>query len=328
MNSIRWGILGTGKIAAGFARGLEVLPDAELTAVGSRTQATAEAFGEQFNIPQRYGSYAELVNDPQVDVVYVASPHSHHFEHTLLALQAGKPVLCEKAFTLTATQAALLAAEARARKLFLMEAMWTRYLPHIVELRRLLAEGAIGEPRMLNAGFCFNAPYDPLHRLFNPELGGGALLDVGIYPVALSWMIFGAPETIHSSAYLGETGVDEQAAIIFRYDQGRMALLSAGTRTVLPADPVIGGSAGMIRLHHPWWMPSALTLIRPGEPDRTWGPNHVGNGYNYQAAEVQRCLRAGLLESPLMPLDETVAIMRCLDTLRANWGVRYAADAE
>jgi predicted dehydrogenase len=327
MHKIRWGILSTGNIAGLFAEGLAYVEDAELVAVGSRNAESAERFGAQYNIPHRHGSYEALAADPDVDVIYVASPHTGHLEHSLICLRGGKAVLCEKPFTMNAREAEQLVHEARSRGLFLMEAMWTRFLPHMVEVRRLIAEGAIGEPRMLHANFGFRREFDPAHRLFNPELGGGALLDLGIYPVSLAWMLFGAPEQVVSAADLGSTGVDEQSAYILRFPQGQLAVLSTATRTAIPIDPVISGTEGQIVLRRPWNAPSTIMLLRPGQPEYTFGPAHVGNGYNYQVHEVHRCLRAGLIESAIMPLDETVAIMRTLDQLRAPWGLRYAADA-
>lgn len=327
MQKIRWGILSTGHIAGVFAEGLASVDDAELVAVGSRNAESAERFGAKYNIPHRHGSYEALAADPDVDVIYVASPHTGHLEHSLICLRGGKAVLCEKPFTMNAREAEELVAEARSRGLFLMEAMWTRFLPHMVEVRRLLAEGAIGEPRMLHADFGFRRDLDPAHRLFARELGGGALLDLGIYPVSLAWMIFGAPEQVVSAAHLGSTGVDEQSAYILRFPKGQLAVLSTATRTAIPIDPVISGTEGQIVLHRPWNAPSSITLLRDGQPASTFGPAHVGNGYNYQVHEVHRCLREGRTESAIMPLDETVAIMRTLDQLRAPWGLRYAADA-
>jgi predicted dehydrogenase len=326
MKSIRWGILGTGEIARSFAEGLAVVDDAELVAIGSRSSASAEQFGERYNIPHRHDTYAALAANPDVDVVYVASPHSEHLAHSLLMLAGGKAVLCEKPFTINAAEAEQLVAAAQARGLFLMEAMWTRFLPHIVEVRRLLAEGAIGEVRMVQASFGIQRDLDPQHRLFNRELGGGALLDLGIYPVSLAAMIFGTPSHIQSVATIGSTGVDEQSAYLLSYPGGQIALLASAMRTLLNSNAVISGSTGRIILQAQWHAPSSITLQRNGAPDHTFGPTHTGNGYNYQIQEVHRCLRNGLRESPIMPLAETIAIMRTLDAIRAPWGLRYAAD--
>ncbi|MBK9709935.1 MAG: Gfo/Idh/MocA family oxidoreductase [Kouleothrix sp.] len=326
MSKIRWGILGTGRIAGVFAEGLAGLDDAELVAVGSRSAESAAAFGERYAVPRRHASYAALAHDPGVDVVYVATPHTLHRENTLLCLGSGKPVLCEKPFAINAAEAASMIAAARERGLFLMEAIWTRFLPHIVRLRELLAAGALGELRMLRADFSFRTEVDPRSRLFDPALGGGALLDVGIYPVSLASMLFGRPERIASMADLGTTGVDEQAALIFGYSNGRMAVLTTATRTEAPHEALLLGTEGMIRLHHAWWRPTTMTLSADGRPDEQIDVPASGNGYGYESAEVMRCLRAGLRESDTIPLDETLAIMRTLDEVRAQWGLRYPSE--
>ncbi len=219
---VGWGILGTGKIAVKFADDLGHVPGAALTAVGSRRGETAEAFGLRFRIPHRHASYEALVNDPDVDVVYVSTPHSLHAENARLALEAGKAVLCEKAFTLNARQAADLIALARQRRLFLMEAMWMRFLPGIVQARQIVAEKTLGDLRLLTADFGLQFAFDPAGRLYAPELGGGALLDLGVYPVSLSSMVFGRPASIVSLATMGRTGVDDQSGIVFRYLRARL----------------------------------------------------------------------------------------------------------
>jgi predicted dehydrogenase len=327
MSKTRWGILGTGNIAGKFAQGLAVLDDADLVAVGSRSDATARVFGERYGAARRHGSYQALVDDPEVEVVYVATPHPLHMQNTLQCLRAGKHVLCEKPFAINAAEAETMIATARERGLFLMEAMWTRFLPHMVRLRELLAAGAIGEPRMLKADFSFRADLDPHSRLFDPALGGGALLDVGIYPVSLASMIFGAPSSVASMAHLGATGVDEQAALILGHSAGRLAVLTCATRTNSPHEVLLLGTAGRITIDEPWWRPTAMTLVVDGRPQEQFDLEAVGNGYNYEAAEVMRCLRAGRRESDILPLDETLSIMRTLDTARAQWGLKYPGEA-
>lgn len=326
-HKIRWGILSTGFIAKTFAEGLAVLPDAELIAVGSRTQASADSFGKLFDIPRRYASYEALAQDPDVDVIYVATPHPFHKENSLLCLEAGKAVLCEKPFAINAEEAEAVIKVAQAKQLFIMEAMWTRFIPLMVKLRQLLAEGAIGEVRMLTADFGFRIPFNAQSRLLNPELGGGALLDVGIYPVSLAFMLFGgAPAEITSMAHLGQTGVDEQAAITFRYPEGQLALLHTAVRTETPQEAIIMGTEGRIKIHAPWWRPSRLTLSLPRQPDEVIDIPYHGNGYNYEAAEVMRCLRAGKLQSDTMPHEETLTIMQTLDKIRAQWGLSYPSE--
>lgn len=323
---LRWGIVGTGNIAQQFARGLALLPDAQLVAVGSRSQAAADAFAQSFGGPRAYPSYEALAQDPEVQAVYVATPHPLHHANTLMCLRAGKHVLCEKPFTLNAGQLAELIAEARARRLFLMEAMWTRFLPALVQVRLLLEAGAIGEARAVTADFGFRAPFDPSSRLFDPALGGGALLDVGIYPISFASMVLGAPQQISALAHLGETGVDEQAAVTLGHSGGRLALLFAATRTESQREAFVLGTGGQIKVHSPWYVPSRVTLSRPDRGDEEFELPISGNGYQYEAAEVARCLREGRLESPVMPLDESLTIMQTLDAIRAQWGLRYPGE--
>lgn len=323
---LRWGILGTGSIATKFATGVAALPDAELAAVGSRSQAGADAFADRFAIPRRHASYADLAHDPAVDAIYIATPHPMHHANMLLCLDAGKAVLCEKPFAINAAQAREAIALARARKLFLMEAMWTRYLPLMVELRKMLADGAIGQVRMITADFGYRTGFDPSRRHFDPALGGGALLDVGVYPISLASMILGAPTTITGQAELGQTGVDEQSAYVLGYANGALAVLHSAIRTRTPQEAWIMGTEGFIRIHSPWWVPTAMTLDKPGQPPQRMEIPFAGNGYNYEAAEVHACLRAGKLESAVMPLAETVGILETMDALRAQWGMRYPGE--
>jgi predicted dehydrogenase len=207
-----------------------------------------------------------------------------------------------------------------------MEAMWTRFLPHMVAMRQAIESGAIGEIRLLKADFCFRTSVNPASRLFDPALGGGALLDVGVYNISLASWLLGTPEHIVSLAQLGMTGVDEQAAMIFGYDKGQMALLATAIRTSTPSEALIAGTDGSIRVHAPYWGPSSFTISRPGQADEHIAPACVGNGYNYEAAEIGSCLRAGRIESTVMPLDESLAIMRTMDKLRAEWGLRYPGE--
>ena len=325
---IRWGILGTGSIAHKFAKGLSVLQDAQLTAVGSRSQQKAEAFGDEYDVLDRHASYAALVDDAKVDVIYIATPHSLHCENTLLCLKAGKAVLCEKPFAINVAQATTMVDKAKASRLFLMEAMWTRYFPLMVELRRMLSAGFIGELRMVAADFGFRAGLNPQARLFNPALGGGALLDVGIYTVSLDSMILGTPTQITACAHLGETGVDEQAGIILGHRNGQLSVLYTAIRTHTPQEATIMGTEGSIRIHSPWWVPQKMTLNLAGKSPEVLEFPIVGNGYNYQAAEVMRCLREAKLESDVMPLTETISVMQTLDKIRSQWGLKYPMESE
>ena len=323
---INWGILGTGGIARNFAEGLYSARGARLLAVGSRAESTAEAFGAQFDVPHRYGSYEELVQDPDLDVIYVSSPHAFHYDHSLLALQAGKAVLCEKPFTINATEAEKLMQAARERGLFLMEAMWTRFFPLIVELRQLLADQVIGEASTLLADFGIRRSIEESERLFRLELGGGALLDLGVYLVSMASMLFGEPSRISSMAELGETGVDERVSFVLGFSSGAQACLYTSICTETPKGAAILGDQGRIHIHPHFHRPYRMTLSIYGEGDRLIERPIAGNGMHYEAEEVMRCLRTGLTESPGMPLEESLSIMRTLDAIRKPWNLRYPAD--
>jgi len=323
---IRWGILGAGNIAKKFAEGLTSAPDAKLVAVASRTQEKAESFGDTFHIPRRHGGYDALAADPEVDAVYVATPHPMHKSATILSLRGGKAVLCEKPFALNATEAREMIAEARSQKLFLMEAMWSRCFPAMAEIRKLLADGAIGEPRMLQADFGFRAGFDPKSRLFDPALGGGALLDVGVYTISFSSMVFGTPSQVAGLATIGKSGVDEQSAMTLLHPNGALSVLSCSVSCNTPHQARIWGTEGSIQIHSPFWVPKAFTLRRSGKPDSTHEFPSENNGYQFEAIEVGNCLRDGRLESDILPLDESVTVMETMDELRAQWGLRYPSE--
>ncbi len=316
--------MGAGHIAGKFAQGLTWLEGAELVAIGSRAQGTADAFGDRFGVPHRHASYEALAADPDVDVVYVATPHPMHRANSLLCLEAGKAVLCEKPFAVNAGEAAEVVACGRERGLFLMEAMWSRFLPAYVELRRILAEGLIGEVRMVKADFGYRSWWYPEGRLLNPALAGGALLDVGCYTVSLASMVFGGPpDRVTGLAHIGETGVDEQAGVVLGYGGGALAVLTCAVRTATPFDAHVAGTEGFVRIHHPCWVPTRMALVPASGEEQPLEVSYEGNGFNYEAAEVMACLRAGRTESDVMPLDESVAIMETLDRIRAQWGLKY-----
>jgi predicted dehydrogenase len=312
---LRWGILSTGWMAATFTEDLLRMPDHEVVAVGSRTPDAAHRFAAKYGIPRAHGSYAELAEDAGVDVVYVATPHSGHHDATLRCLRAGRSVLCEKAFTVTAAEAEELVAVAREERRFLMEAMWTRFSPGIVKVRELVADGVIGDVRAVLADFGINVPYDPEHRLYDPALGGGALLDLGIYPISLAWMLLGEPSQVRALASRAATGVDANTGVLFGYDGGQLAVLHSTVESASPVTATILGTAGRIEIHSLFFRPTSITVTPLDGEAETHTVELDGHGYTYQAAEVARCLRAGELESPLMPLDESVAIMRTMDTI-------------
>jgi len=320
--TIHWGILGPGSIANRFAQSLPSVPGAKLHAVGSRSQQKADEFADKYNAPKRYGSYESLAEDPDVQVIYIATPHPQHKEAMLLCLNHGKAVLCEKPFTVNAREAAEVIDLARAKDLFAMEGMWSRFFPAMARVRELIAAGAIGEVRMLQADFGFRADVNPEGRLFNPALAGGGLLDVGVYPISLASMIFGTPTGVSGQAQIGETGVDEMAAITLKYGNGQLASIVTGVRINTPSEATILGTDGSIRLHSPWWNPVQLTVKAHGKTEELSVP-YEGGGFNYEAQEVQNCLRAGKTESQVMPLDETLSVMQTMDTLRSQWGLKY-----
>ncbi|MGB1251097.1 MAG: Gfo/Idh/MocA family protein [Candidatus Promineifilaceae bacterium] len=320
--TIKWGILGPGSIAHKFAIGLQLVPNAELVAVGSRSLERAQAFAAKFDALSAYGSYADLIADPDVDAIYVGTPHSFHKTHSILCMDAGKHVLCEKPFAINANEARAMAAAAQRNGVVLMEAMWSRFLPTLVKVRELLAAGVIGEVRMISADFGFRTRVNPEGRLFDPSLGGGALLDVGIYPLSLAYMIFGKPTRIASMADIGSTGIDEQSAFILGYEGGQMAICSTAVRTNTPHEATIMGSEGMIKLHAPWWVSATLSVNRGGDEEIHTLP-FLGNGYTHEAIEVGNLIRSGKLESDVIPLAESIQIMETMDALRAEWGIKY-----
>ena len=323
---VNWGILGTGRIATKFVKGLGDAKGAHVPAVGSRAKDTAQDFGERFNIPHRYAGYEDLVNDPEIDIVYISSPHTLHYEHALLALKAGKAVLCEKPFTLNAPQALELVQESRQCNQFLMEGMWTRFFPIMDTLRELLADQVIGDVHSLIADSGIRRSIDSKERLFRLDLGGGALLDLGVYPIALASMIFGSHDRMTAMAHFGDYGVDERLGIVLGYPSGAIASLYTAIKTESPKEAVIMGAKGMIRIHSNFITPTRLTVTIYGESERRMEEEVVGNGMHHEADEVMRCLRAGKIESPLMPLDESVRIMETLDAIRAHLDFTYPTE--
>jgi predicted dehydrogenase len=317
---IRWGILGTGGIARVFTEDLLRLPGHEVVAVGSRATGTAEAFAARHGIGRAHGSYEDLAADGEVDVVYVATPHPGHHPAALRCLEGGRAVLVEKPFTTTAADAEHLIAVARDRGLFAMEGMWTRFNPVISRLRALVADGAIGEIQSVYADFSFAFAFDPAHRLWAPELAGGALLDVGVYPVSFAWMLLGAPDTVQATSAPAPTGVDANTGILLGYASGAVALLHCGLMADSPQTATVTGTKGRIEVAAPFFRPEAMTVHRAGAEPETFTTEIDGHGYTYQAAEVARCLRAGALESPLMPLGETRDILGTLETIAALLG--------
>lgn len=323
---MKWGILAAGSIAGQFVADLAFANHAEALAVGSRSLEKARAFADKFGIARAYGSYEELLADPDIDVVYVATPHPYHKENVLSVLRAGKPVLCEKPFTINASELEEMIGYARANKLFLMEAMWTRFLPPIRKVREWLEEGRIGEVRLVKADFGFRAGWEPEGRLLNLSLGGGALLDAGIYPISFASMVLGAnPKQVQSTAHLGETGVDEHFSVLLTYENGVTASLNGAVRLGLNNDACIYGTSG--KIHIPGFLSAkTATLYVDGEEAETFTDDREAKGYVFEAEAVGEALCAGLTECKEIPLDESLAIMRILDQLRGQWGLRYPSE--
>ena len=326
MKTIRWGILACGRIAKKFAADLQFVEGAELVAVASRSLERAEAFAKEFPAKHVLGSYEALVALEDVDVIYVASPHSHHYEHTLLCLKHGKAVLCEKAFAINSKQAEEMVALARTQKVFLMEAMWTRFLPHYLKVKEMLDEGKIGEIKGVLAHFGFR-PLPPMpQRIYDPTLGGGALLDIGIYPVFLAQSLMGVPDEIMAHMIPASTGVDEQCSILFKYKNGQSANLYATFTTSLETDADIFGTGGRIRLTNSFYKPSSKIQYYTGLVDTlTSIPTETdpGFGYQHEARHVGECLRQGLTESPVWGLEDTLGLMKTLDRIRVAMGLVY-----
>jgi predicted dehydrogenase len=328
VDRIRWGIAGTGGIAAAFARDLALLPDAEIVAVGSRSQGAADAFADTFGIPHRHVGYEALAADPDVDAVYVAVPHTGHCEATLAAIAEGKAVLCEKPFSLNAAEAEQMVAAARAAGTFLMEAMWVRFLPHFALVRKLIADGRIGQVRAVVADRGDILSADESHRVLNLDLGGGTLLDLGIYPVSFASMVTGGhlPDRVEAVAAFAATGADAQTSMVLGYPGGAHAVITTTLSSRSPNAVSVTGTEGRIVLPRAWGRtsPVELTLL-DGTVESTELP-HQGHGLRHQAGELGRCLRAGLTESPVIPLDETLSVMRTLDLVRERIGLRYPGE--
>jgi predicted dehydrogenase len=321
---IRWGIVGPGRIAQNVIGDFDVVDGARAVAVASRSIDRARAFAGKHGIERAHGSYAEILAAPDVDVLYVATPHPQHAAFALAALRAGKALLVEKSFTATAAGAAEVVDLARETGVFVMEAMWTRFQPAIVALRELVADGAIGEVRSVQADLGVSAPYDPIDRKFALELGGGALLDVGVYVVSFAQMLLGTPERVVATGSLFPSGVDAEAALLLDYGDGRSATLTTSLQYALPGQARVFGTAGWIdvlpRFHHP----QTIVLHRAGAEPETITRPALGGGYSHELIEVTSCVRAGRSESAVMPLADTLAVQRVLQEAADQLGVPHA----
>jgi predicted dehydrogenase len=326
MTGLRWGILATGGIAASFAADLRT-EGLDLVAVGSRSQESADAFAARFDIPRAHGSYEALAADPDVDIIYVATPHPMHHADARLALEHGKHALVEKAFTVNRAEADDLQSLAAEKGLLIMEAMWTRYLPHMIRIRELIAEGALGEIRAVTADHTQLITSDPSHRLNALELGGGALLDLGIYPISFIWDILGEPETIKAVARLGETGADAEVATVMTHAGGAVSTSLSSARGSGPNAASIIGTEARIDIDRVWYTPTSFRVVGPdGTIRESYTSEVTGRGMQYQALAAERLVASDTIEGDVLPIAESAAIMGTLDEIRAQIGVRYPSE--
>ncbi len=326
---IRWGILSTGHISNKFAEALKILPEAELRAVASRSMGKAEEFADKHHVSKAYASYQELANDPEVDVVYIGTPHAFHLENAVMCMRKGKSVLCEKALTINAAEAREMVRIAREENVFLMEAMIPRHIPLLKRVVQWVKEGRIGEVRMVKATRCARGEFAPGARHLEPELGGGSLLDVGVYVISFASQIFGKPpvEAV-GLAHIGEIGSDEQGAAVLKYDKGEIADLSFALRTEAVNEAYIHGTEGYIKIPDLFAVPTKACLFKNKKEMEVLEEPIIGNALYYEAEEVIRCMKKGLKESPFMPMDESIEIMEVMDRIRKPWGLVYPNDVK
>jgi predicted dehydrogenase len=324
--SLRWGILSTGGIAQQFTTDL-LANGFTITAVGSRSQASADAFASRNGIATAHPSYESLAANPNVDIIYIGTPHPYHLPNALLVLGAGKHALIEKPFTLSAAEARQVVELAEQKKLVVLEAMWTRWLPHMIRLREIIAEGTIGDVRTVIADHNQKLSTDPHHRMNAPELGGGALLDLGIYPVSLAWDVLGKPQTIKAISSPTATGVDRQTAILFEYPDGQQALLHCALDTAGPNAASVIGTAGWVEIDRVFYTPTSFTVFNSnGNVVERFEQVVKNRGMQYQAWEAERLVATGQLSGEILPTSETVAIMESLDEIRAQIGLVYPGE--
>lgn len=322
-NPLRWGIIGPGRIARKFADALTVVDDGFLYAVASRELERAKAFTNEFGASISYGSYEQIVEDPNVDVIYVATPHRYHYEHCLLALGAGKPVLCEKPLTVNATEAEELIKISRKKDVFLMEALWSRYLPVQQGVRRWLDEDRIGEVRFISSKFGIVANRDPQGRMFNAHLAGGALLDLGVYNLAISqWVLRKNPDSFWAQSVIGETNVDEVTGVSLRYDGGEISQFTCSITSETAHDMFIYGTRGHIRIYPKFWNTTQASLLVDGDETAVRDPFRK-NGFEYQIEEAISCVREGLIESVHMSHADSLANMQLMDEIRQEINLKY-----
>lgn len=319
-----WAILGCGKIARKFANDLKVLPNVRLYAAASRSLENAQNFAAELGFEKAYGSYEEMVDDPGVDVVYIASPHSHHFEHALLCLNHRKAVLCEKAFAINSREVALMTEASKKNNTFLMEAFWTMFQPSFLKVMEIIRSGELGALKMIHSDFAFNAEYNPEKRLYNVELGGGSLLDIGIYPIFMTLMAFGKPSEIKTLPVFCPTGAEESIVMAFKYPGGEIASLVSSFASYSSTQTEFSFENGFVRLNRRFYTPTTLTYWKNWEDEKIIEfEKGAGFGYELEAAHVMDCLDAGKTESDLMPLRFSADLMEIMDWVRKDAGIVF-----
>ena len=323
MKKINWGIIGLGKIAHKFAQDIPKGKNMRLHAVASRSMEKAQDFANQYGASHYFDSYEALISCPDLDVVYIATPHVLHRDNSLLCLEAGIPVLCEKPFAMNRLEVLDMVTKAREKKTFLMEALWTRFMPTTRKILELIEQGEIGNILSVKADFGFKPSFDPEGRLFNRDLGGGSLLDIGIYPVFLALLIMGRPKDILAMANMGETEIDVDCGMLFQYADGRMAHLHSTILAETKTEAFIYGDKGTIHIHSRWHEPSWFSLIKNGGRPQNFHFDYISNGYHYEAEEVVKCLAEGKTESDLLPLSFSIDLIEVLDEIREKAGIRY-----
>lgn len=326
MNKYNWGIIGAGNIAGKFAEDLKLLPKARLKAVSSRSSERASDFAKKYSIPDAYDSWEAMAADPEIDIVYVATHHPSHFQNTRDCLEAGKAVICEKPITMNRQELEILVRLAMEKKVFLMEAIWSRFLPSTISVLEIMESGELGNLKSVYADFGFRLDYDPEHRLYNPARGGGVLLDAGIYPVFIAQLLAGPPKKIQATASFAPSGVDHLCSMIFEHEREVVSSLNCTLLSDAPSEANILFENGWIRMESWWLSPGPITIHRMGKKPRLVKFPEPGNGYHYEAAEVMHCLDRGMTESPALPRDFSLDLMGTLDAIRAVCGIRYPQD--
>ena len=331
MKQVKWGIVGTGNISTQFAQGLQHVEHAQIAAVSSRSIDSARTFAQKFDIPKCYGSYEEMAKDTELEIIYIGTPHTQHFDHVMLFLEAGFAVVCEKPLGVNAAQTEKMIQKAREKNVFFLEGMWTRFFPAFQQAQEWVRSGRIGQPKMIQACFGYDGSANKSQWRFQHDMAGGALLDVGIYPLAMTFAMFGTdPVKMTSSAYV-ENGVDEYNTFTLEYADGRIAVLSDGIGVTLNNSVYIGGTKGAVLLGEGWWHPNHAEFAPFGEAGISHNRDvfdepYPSSGFQYEASTVQRHYLAGRKEAPEMPLDETLKIARMLDAIRAQWPLSYKED--